>query len=260
MVRNLISKINIRCLFLTTSLMVVIFLTGCTDLGVFTEEENFDNYYASLGDVVGKYELEGVLKNNEYDVEKYLFNDSTLNHFTWADEDETVEYQQYVYIVIPFEKKIKIESLALFISSNDDPTYIEDLQLEFSAFYYPEATYIPDDGKIKMLTSPDTEIVEEDDGNGGTIEVEKEIEYDDLPRVAATATASCKAIDVWEDGIILKDFTQTTSYGVSYVTDKCLCVEAGSYLYIRVENNSGLNKTVMKPCNISFMNLMIRAL
>ena len=128
------NKLNIRYLFLTFSLCVLLFLTGCINLGVFVEEENFDLYYSSFGEVVGKYDLDGNVKNNNYDVEKSLFNDTTINHFTWENEDDSVEYQKYAYIVIPFKKDLKIESLALFIACSENDLSSVGLDLKFSAF------------------------------------------------------------------------------------------------------------------------------
>lgn len=255
-------KLNIRYLCLALlALFVLVFLTGCMDLGIFVEEEdNFALYYSSFGEVVGKYDLDGNVKNNNYDVEKSLFNDTTINHFTWEDEDDSVEYQEYAYIVIPFERDLKIESLALFISCREEDTESVGLELKFSAFYYPDSASLPEDENIKLLTSPDTRTVIEQDEHGNDIEVEEVIVYDDLASSLSVASTSYEVTNIWEDGIILKDFRQTVDYGTSYVSDNCLCAKAGSYLYIRIENNSGLNRNVLKSCAISFMNLMIRAL
>ena len=90
--------------------------------------------------------------------------------------------------------------------------------------------------------------------------MEEPIVYDDLDSSLSVASTSYQVTNVWEDGIILKEFRQTINYGESYVSDNCLCVKPGSYLYIRVENNSGLNKNILQSCAISFMNLMIRAI
>ena len=249
----------IRYLLLTVSLFITTFLTGCMDLGVFVQEESFDLYYSSLGEVVGKYDQDGNVNNNNYDVEKSLFNDSTINHFTWEDEDDAVEYQKYAYIVIPFKADLNIESIALFIASEPGNTASVGLKLDFSAFYYPDSSLIPADEKIKLLSSPNTRTVIEKDENDNDVEREEVIEYDDLPQEYSVCSTSYEVTNVWEDGIVLEKFRQTVDYGISYVSDGKLTVKNGSYLYIRIENNSGMSNHSLEPCSISFMNLMIRA-
>lgn len=259
-VRKLLCKLNIRYLILTISIFVLIFLTGCMDLGTFTKEDTFDEYYSSFGEVVGKYDHDGTVKNNGYDVEKSLFNDTTINHFTWENASDAVEYQEYAYIVIPFKEDLKIESIALFIACREEDQDNVGKVLRFTSFYYPDSSSLPSDEEIKLLTSPNTKIVVEKDDEGNDVEKEVVIEYADRLSSESICSVSYKVTDTWGDGIILQNFTQTTNIGYSYVSDNCLCAKAGSYLYIRVENNSGLTGNSSTACAISFMNLMIRAI
>lgn len=245
--------------FVATAILIC-FLVSCgADMGVFNEDEKngYKDYYEALGDVVGKYDNNKEVADLSYDVEKSLFNDTTVNQLKWANDDDKVEYKEYCYIVIPFKRAVKIESMALYVGADRSVIGTGNVTFEFSAFYYRDSSEVPT--KIKLLTSDDTEIVEVDDGNGGKTQQEVEIEYDDRPREISTCTASITVTDTFE-GFMFSKFNQFEDGKGAYVYDNYLHVAKDSFLYIRVENNSGLNRETMTPCALSFMNLIIKAL
>jgi hypothetical protein len=214
---------------------------------------SYEEYYNSFGDVEGVYDDNRNAAKISYDFDKSIFNDSIVNYLKWEKEEYKVQYKEYCYIIIPFKETMKIESLALYVAKN--PSVEKNMNLEFSAFYFRDESELPQN--IKLLTSDDTRIVEKDDGNGGTIEVEEEIEYDD-PQKENRTCYSNKVVNNSFEGFMLERFSQKNDGKDSYVSDNCLNVKKGSFLYIRCENNSGLNRDTMSPCSFSFMNLLVR--
>ena len=241
-----------RILLTISSFILISFLISCADLGKFDLEADggYEDYYEAFGDVVGKYDNNKTVAEISYDVEKSLLNDYIANNLAWENDEDKVEFKQYCYIVIPFERDMKIESIALYISGS--PGELQNnssMNVEFSAYYYPDSSSVP--SNIKLLTSDDTKV--EDDK-------EVEIVYDDPARALRVSSYTLNVTSYFADAIILENFTQTLDFGVSYVADSCLEVKDGSYLYIRVENNSGLNRDTMKPLSISFINFLVRAI
>ena len=236
------------------SFMFIAILCSCSvDLGEFDMRDDYKEYYESFGDIKGLYDESQVVKENVYDFEKSIFNDTIVEKLKWENDSDKVEYLEYCYIVIPFLKDMKIESIALYVAK--DSALGEVRSLEFSAFYFEGSSSLP--LNIKLLTSPDTKIVEEDDGEGNIIEKEVEIEYDDPSKDLRCSYAKINVTNNF-DGFILEKFKQVE--GASYVKDKCLEVKAGSFLYIRCENNSGLNRDTLTPQAFSFMNLLVRSI
>jgi len=219
-------------------LALIVLSTGCAvDLGTFSEDNNYKDYYESFGDVVGMFDG-GELS---YDVEDSLFNKKTVEELTWEDDEDEVQSKEYVYIVIPFEKAMKLESIALYVKSTNDCI------LYISAFYFLNEDVTPK--KIKYLSSPDTEIIYVDDQP-----VEVEIEYDDPLMADRISSATVNLVkDKW-GSFILEDFKQAG------YEDDCLHTGENGLLYIRIENNSGKNVSTLPACEVSFINMLVRKL
>ena len=220
------------------SLALIFSLTACADMGKFSEENDFKDYYESIGSIEGIYD--GGSRN--YDLKDSLFNDYTVNNLNWPDEDDKVAYEEYVYIVIPFNADLTVESLALYLYSETNTNF----QINF--FYYENSTFAPK--KIKYKSSPETEtiVVTED---GIDVEKEVEIEYDDPAYEDRVASTTCYATSEWGDFAV--EYFNQPGY-----TDGYLHAKNGGLLYVRIENNSGLNKN-MQSCPFNFINLIIRA-
>jgi len=233
-VKKIVFKKYIRYLFLVPSFVLVLFLSPCMDFGILEDQETF---YSSFDDIIAKYDSDNEIANYEVDIER-IFNESTVNEFKWEDEDDEVEYHQYVYIVIPFTRTMKITSLALCVAGVKEELENQEIIMEVSAFYFPDEDSCPSDDNFKLLSSPD-----------GTSD-----DYEDPDINTKVASASYQLTSEWSDGIYFESFSNSP-----YVIDKCLNVSDGGYLYIRIENNSGLNKGKMTPCTFSFMNLLVRA-
>ena len=219
-------------------LALIVFSTGCaTDLGTFSEDNDYEEYYESFGDVVGLFDG-GELS---YDVKDSLFNATAVTDLNWEDDDDAVQVKEYVYIVIPFEKEMTLESIALYVKAD------KDCRVYISAFYFQDDTVTPK--KIKYLSSPDTETVEVD---GQQVEVE--IEYDDPVKADRISSAEMSLTkDEW-GSFILSNFTQLGQ------SDGNLHTQEDGLLYIRVENNSGFSVSTLPSCPITFINLLVRKL
>ena len=220
-------------------LISMLTLTGCgVDLGVFEKEDGYKSYYESFGDVDALYDG----GSHSYDIEKSLFNADLIQGSNWADEDDEVKKEEYVYIILPFKKELKIECIALAFMSPFSSN------LEFNMFYFVNSDYAPD--KIKYLSSPDTEPIYDDDGN---YIGEKEIEYDDPSKEESILSGNLSLIRGEWESYTFGDFKQ------GGYQDGYLHTGQDGLLYIRIENNSGHNKETLVSATFTFVDLIIRA-
>ena len=248
--KSIIFKKILYCLILVPSILSIFFLSSCSpSLGVFDKEDGFglDDYYASFDDIVGFYDDGAVdLHQKKYDIKESITNEYTMNFLDWEDGAEKVEFEQYNYIIIPFERDLKIEEIALYVQS--DPNGASNVTLEFSLFYFKDESSCPSISDLKLHSDPDTKT--EDNK-------EVVIEYGD-PKKEDRITYSTMTVTHVFDSVVFSNFHQTTT-GESYVSNNCLVAKENSFLYIRVENNSALNRD-MTPVKISFINLLVRAI
>ena len=214
-------------------------LSACAvDLGEFEKGDGYKSLYDSLGDVDALYDG----GKETYDVEESLFNAKTVQEFKWEKEEYEVKQHQYLYIIIPFEKELRLENIALYAYT---PVRV---LLHLSVFFYEDPAEAPQ--KIKYLSSPDTKPIYDDDGN---VIGEEPIEYDDPPVEEAILTGDVDlAREEWTS-FVMANFKQP-GYSDGYlhtVTD--------GLLYIRAENNSGFHRDDMTPITYSFVNLIMRS-
>jgi hypothetical protein len=242
MKRTLLKKL-ICCLFIAPSLVIIAGLSSCNpDLGKYDSEDGLNDFLDDIDDLKGLYESkkndnEFEFKSDTYDLEDSITNEYIMQYLACEDSSKQVPFKKFVYIVIPFKSDLKIESLSLYVKANSTT----EVKLSFSAFYFKDSGSCPDKDKLRKMNDADVGI------------------YSDPPKENSVASASL-SVGNYYDGFVLSGFHQTVDIGESYVTENCLCVKKNSYLYLRVENNSALNKTTMQPVDISFINLLIRAL
>lgn len=225
---------------LALSLLLSGTLSACgVDLGTFEKGNNdYSDYYSSIGDVKGLYDG----GDASYDLKKSLFNETTMKEFKWSDASDEVKQQEYLYLIIPFEKDLKIETFAFYVYSPFN------CNIEMSVYYFKNDSLTPK--KIKYLTSPETEPIYNDDGE---VIGEKPIEYDDRSLGETLVSGTLK---VFSDQWVSIGFGGFNQYGYD---DGCLHVEDGGLLYVRIENNSGWNVNRLQPVTFSFINLLVRA-
>lgn len=219
---------------ISTLSLIPFLLSGCgPDLGVYSKEgETLDEYYDSFGDM--KCLFDG--GDHSYDVEDSLYNEKTINEFTWEDEDDAVEEEEYLYLIIPFNEELNIEAIVLFAYSE------ENIDVEINCFYFASESSTPQ--KIKYLSSPDTETKDDQ---------EVEIVYDDPPKEASLVTVETSFVKEEWNNFVLGGFRH------DFFADNYLHTNDGGLLYIRIENNSGFNRDTMTSVKFKFINLMVRA-
>lgn len=237
MVKKLVSKRYLRYLLIVPSLVLIFILCSCADLGSL---DDADTFYSSFGEIVGKYDDgENNLKNASYKLEG-LMNDSTMKDYTWADDDDEVEFHQYLYIVIPIKKDLKIKSFGLCTCGIEEELATQEILLEANVFYIPNDSSLPDDDKIKLLSATNLE------------------EASDPDISTRIASATYNITSDWNGNNQTWLYFQSFSNS-EYVSNEKLNAQNGSYIYIRFENNSAFNKGTKTPCTFSFMNLLISA-
>ena len=228
---------------LIAAILLVFFapLSACFDLGAFDGGNgDYEDYYKTFGTVTGFFDG----GEHGYEVDKSLFNDYVIENMDWQDDDDEVLSEEYAYIVIPFEKAVNVECIALFLRGETD------VSLSISAFYFESKLNAPKN--IRYKTSPDTEIIVEKDEEGNDVKREVKIEYDDPPEDIGVAFAACDIVAGEWSSFMLSDFMQE-----GYIDGLLHTGEDGA-LYIRVNENSGLymDKTAY---SFSFIGLLVRA-
>ena len=232
---------------ISVAVISTVALAGCMDLGDFSDEEE---YYDTFGDVRLVYQNpdadEKDIEYEDYSVEDYFYNKNTGEKFSYgnpkdeeSDEGKDIPQLSYVYMAIPVEQDLRIESFALYFNATQT--------CSMEVFFYV-VNELPNGGNFKniwLLGEP--EYQQKPDNNGGT-ESEK-IEYSDPNEdcIVAKATMQVKA-GKW-DALIVDDW-----YGNSDLE-----IKEDQYLLLRFINNSGANTTGNVPVAFRTTNLLIRA-
>jgi hypothetical protein len=239
------------CLFIAP-ILLLIFSSCSPDLGKYELEKGFDDYYKDYGKIECLYEDSSGFKDKSYDLDD-LVNEYTINNLEWEKEEDSVLFLEYVYIIIPIKHDITIQELGIYFKA--DPNAINSVgnELEISLFYFPTSGNAPSVDELKKMNDPDTRIVKDLNNN----DVEEVIEYGDPKKEDRISFAKLSSSHDFQS-ILIGGFHQTVDYGEAYITDSKLNAKEGSFLYLRVENNSALNRSMI-PVAITFINLLIKA-
>lgn len=223
---------------------------GCDDLGAY---EDTDEYYSSFGDIAL---ISGTATDKtdkkEYSVEEYFYNKESRDHFLEGENGAYggVEHGDYVYMAIPFESDIQMDSIALFLQSEEDVT------VYISVFV---AEDIPSNWKAISDLQPIG------GASGGVID--DSIFDDPRPdtRIGEVKVGLKKG--KW-GSFVLDDLT------VNGAAQESIQIKDGQYVLLQIRNNSGVRKiddtkqiyvdTVtgdeLTEARITMTNLLIRAL
>jgi hypothetical protein len=110
-------KIASTCLALCLTATLAVAVSGCEDLGAF---EDTEDYYDTFGSI---RLINGVTGGSDtYSVEDYFYNESSREDYL-VGEDGTyqgIEPAEYAYMAIPFHRDIRMDTLALYLQSQDD--------------------------------------------------------------------------------------------------------------------------------------------
>ena len=110
-------KTVITCVAICIMAILWVALCGCDDLGAY---EDTTEYYDAFGKVVMINGESGQVE--EYEVDEYFYNEDSREDFLVDDDGNYygIEHGKFVYIAIPFEKDIDMDSSALYMQSMDD--------------------------------------------------------------------------------------------------------------------------------------------
>ena len=230
---------------------------GCEDLGAY---ENTEEYYSSFGDIVL---IDGTTKNKtEYSVETYFYNKESREDFLRGEDGayKGVEYAEYVYMAIPFESSIDMDTLALFIQSKADVT------VYISVFISDK---IPTNWKAvadNQMNQDGSEIVLAEGAENESQNTEKV--YDDPdPQTSIGEVAVHLKNGKWNSFVL-------DVFKINEVSQKSVQINDGQYILLQIRNNSGvrvfneekqayvdgLTGIELPSAEITMTNLLIRAL
>lgn len=249
-------KIFLKCL-ISISVAIILFATliGCFDLGDFSDEEA---YYSAFGDVRLVYQNPTDIKKNieseDYSVRDYFYNKNTGEDFTYgdpkdeeADEGKDIPQLPYVYMAIPLEEDLRIESVALYFNAT------KTCSLEVFFYVVDDLPNGGDFTNIRLLGEP--EYQQKLDGGGNPVigedgePVYEYIEYSDPDDNLIVSKSTVQLIEGKWDSIVVDNWKEQSS----------IEVKSGQYLLLRFVNNSGLNNGDNLSVAFRTTNLLIRA-
>jgi hypothetical protein len=230
---------------------------GCDDLGVY---EDTDAYYSSFGDIV--LIDSSTREQDSYSVEKYFYNEESREAFLEGEDGVYggVEHAPYVYMAIPFESDIDMDTLAMYLQSETDATvYISVFAVD----------RIPTQWKSIEDNYPDSdeggESSDEESGDG-TEKTEKVYDDPDPQTKIGEITVHLKGGN-W-GSFVLDEFK------VRDLVQKSIEINKGQYILLQIRNNSGVrvfdeekqayvDREIgldLPKLEITMTNLLIRAL
>lgn len=237
--------------------IILIAACGCEDLGAY---ENTEEYYSSFGDIVL---IDGTTKNKtEYSVETYFYNKESREDFLKGEDGayKGVEYAEYVYVAIPFESSIDMDTLALFIQSKADVT------VYISVFISDK---IPTNWKAvadNVINQDGSNIVLAEGAENESQNTEKV--YDDPDSETRIGEVSVHLKNGKWNSFVLDVFK------IGGKTQNSIQINDGQYILLQIRNNSGvrvfneekqayvdaITGIELPSAEITMTNLLIRAL
>ena len=276
--------------FISISVAVVstVTLAGCFDLGGY---ENEADYYDSFGDVGLIYQNPSVVEKNieqkDYSIQDYFYNKATGEDFAYgdpkdeeSDEGKDIPQLPYIYMAIPAESHLNVESFALYFNATqtcslevfiyvvDSLPDITNVRIWGDPEYQPETD---GDGnpKYKQKVDENGELMFDADGNPI---YEQQVDADGKPMFDEVGNPIYEQIyvkldysDPADDLIVAKSSVHVKNgEWVSLLVDNWnsesgVQIEDGQYLLLRFVNNSGAYMGENPTVAFRVTNLLIRA-
>ena len=234
------------CTAIFIAAILAIAACGCEDLGEYGDVEE---YYSSFGDVIL---IDGTSKEEKsYSVEKYFYNKESKENFLEGADGiyRGVGHDDYVYVAIPFNSNIEMDSISMYLQSQSDVTVYINVYL---------TRQIPSNFKGLEDVGKEYETTTE------TIK----IEYDDPDPASriGEVTVHLKA-GKWTS------FT-LNAFSLYGTNRNSVLINQGQYILLQIRNNSGVRVfdeetklyvdaqtgLVLQRAEITMTNLMVRAL
>ena len=267
-------RIFISCTAICIAAILAIALCGCEDLGEYGDVEE---YYSTLGDVIM---IDGVTgEQKKYSVEDYFYNKESQENFLEGEDGSYsgVNYEEYVYVAIPFENGIEMDTIAMYLKSQSDVTvYINvyitrEIPSNFKGFedigkeYETEIVYKtdddqpaeadneavePDDQPIVEQTGNDRETAEQTENDRETAEqtgndVETDTVHEEVTEIIKIEYDDPDpATRIGEIRVDLDagDWTSFTlsSFDLFGTKRNSVKINSGQYILLQIRNNSGV--------------------
>ena len=243
----------ILCFALWLMATFTVAMSGCDDLG---EYEDVEEYYNAFGDIVL---IDATSKEqDEYSVAKYFYNDESREAFLEGEDGayKGIEHSDFVYMAIPFESSIEMDTLALYIQSQTD------VSVYINVFV---TNKIPAQWKaIEDNAATGEEPGSSTDAETGTVEKV----YDDPDPETRIGEVVVHLKDGKWSSFLLDDFR------VNETTQKSVEIKEDQYILLQIRNNSGVRVfdeekqafvdpqtgLELQKAEITMTNLLIRAL
>lgn len=248
------NKIVSACIALCLMATLAVAMSGCDDLGAY---EDVKAYYDAFGDVVL---ISGSSKTiDEYSVETYFYNEESREEFLAGEDDayKGVEHSDYVYMAIPFESTVEMDTLALFVQSKTDVTVYINV---FVTDRIPSAWRAIEDNRIEPEIPDAT-------GNGESGQETEKVYDDPDPETRVGEVAVHLKHGIWNSFLL-------DAFSVDGTTQKSIEIKDGQYILLQIRNNSGVRVfdeekqtfvdaqtgLELQKAEITLTNLLIRAM
>lgn len=240
---------------LIVAVVMAVTLTGCFDLGDFESEED---YYNSFGDVRLVYQnpesTDKDVDTEDYSVRDYFYNGNTGNDFEYGDpdDDESDEGKDipslpYVYMALPIEDDVEIDSIALFFKSSVSGLLKIELYL---------VDVLPNDGdftNVKLFGDPERQKKLDENGDPVLDEegnpILEPVVYDDPSQEKLVASENVYLnAEVWDSMLVDR-----------FAGENTLQVKDKQFILLKFVNNGGFKAEDDLSIPFKTTNLLVRA-
>ena len=253
---KIVSAFIAFCLMAT----LAVAMGGCEDLGVY---EDTEEYYSTFGDIA--LISASTKEKKEYSVDEYFYSEESREDFL-VDEDGAyngVPSSDYVYMAIPLESTLNMDTIAMYMQSQSDVTVYINV---FVTDKIPSSWKTIEDNVINNNENNENENNELPNVDEAADKIEKVYDDPNPETRVGEITIHLKA-GKW-NSFLLDTFT------VSGVAKNSIDINEGQYILLQIRNNSGVRdfdeeKQIfvdpqtgleLQRANVTMTNLLIRAL
>lgn len=248
----------IACVAFCIMAIFMIAICGCDDLGAY---ESTEEYYASFGEITLLGGDAG--SGKKYSVKDYFYNKESREDFLTGNDGKYngITHSDYVYMAIPLNDNLNMDSLAMYLQSKNDITlyinvYVTNkIPTNWKKIEEADASNLSAEAFEYKLNST-TPYAGEGEG------------YDDPDYRTRIGEAT-----IYLKGGKWNSFT-LDSFKINDTYEKSIQLEKNQYILLQIRNNSGVRDLdketgllvdpqtglVLEKAEITMTNLLIRAI